>query len=119
MTLFRFLLVAVIVAVTAYTIPVLANHGFTLYGVFFGDMSEMAWPGQFNFDFLMFLFFSAGWMAWRNEFSPTGWLLAVGAVLLGAPYLALYLLIMSYRVNGDVTALLLGASRAEKLRSGQ
>ena len=46
---------------------------------------------------------------WRNQFSPLGFVLGLGGVLLGAPYLALYMLYLSYLTNGDVPKMLLGA----------
>ncbi|HSG89948.1 MAG TPA: hypothetical protein VLA56_12105 [Pseudomonadales bacterium] len=112
MNAFRALLVAIILCVGAYTAVTIADHGLNLLPVFFGDMAEMAWPGQFNLDFMCFLLLSGLWLAWRHEFSPAGIALGVGGVLLGAPYLALYLLITSFRVQGDVRALLLGEARA-------
>ena len=72
MTLFRLFLVAVIATVGAYTTVTIANHGMGLYPIFFGDIAEMAWPGQFNLDFLFFLIFSGFWVAWRHEFSVAG-----------------------------------------------
>ncbi len=112
MTAFRVFLVLVIVVVGAYTTVTIANHGMSLFSVFFGDMAEMGWPGQFNLDFMFFLLFSGLWVSWRHQFSGAGIALGVGALFLGAPYLATYLLIQSFRVNGDVRALLLGEERA-------
>ena len=45
----------------------------------------------------------------EESFSPLGFVLGLGGVLLGAPYLALYLLYLSYLTNGDVSKMLLGA----------
>ena len=112
MNAFRALLVTIIVGVGIYTSTTIANHGPALFGVFFGDMMAMAWPGQFNLDFMCFLIFSGLWLAWRHHFSPGGIALGIGGVLLGAPYLSIYLLITSFRVHGDVRMLLLGEARA-------
>lgn len=118
MTAFRALLVAVIVVVGAYTAPVILEHGLlVLLPTFFGDMLTMDWPGQFNLDFFCFLIFSATWLAWRHAFSPGGLALGIGGLLLGAPYLAIYLLVQSFRVDGDVAALFLGEARAAALRA--
>ena len=116
MTAFRALLAVVILVVGAYTVPVILEHGLlVLLPTFFGDMLQMNWPGQFNLDFFCFLIFSATWLAWRHEFSPAGLALGVGGLLLGAPYLSVYLLVQSARVNGDVAALFLGEGRAAAL----
>ena len=111
---FRFALVALILIVSAYTAPVVMEHGIlVLFPSFFGVMTDMGWQGQFNLDFFMFLLLSGFWIAWRNRFSASGCLLGVGGVLLGAPYLAAYLLYLSFKVNGDVTTMLIGSQNAQ------
>jgi hypothetical protein len=69
---FRILLAAIFVTIVAYTSIVIANHGFGLFPIFLGDISNMGWPGQFNLDFSGFLVLSAFWLAWRNDFTPRG-----------------------------------------------
>jgi hypothetical protein len=111
----RALLVVILVTVVAYTLPVIAEHGLlVLLPTFFGDIAEMGWPGQFNLDFLGFLILSAVWTAWRNQFSAKGLLLAVLALFLGAPFLTLYLLVLSFVSSGDVKVMLLGEARAAR-----
>ena len=117
MSLFRAFLVAVIAVIGGYTAIVIKNHGlFSLLPTFFGDMSQLSWPGQFNLDFMFMLAFSALWLAWRNHFSGKGLALAVGGFFLGAPYLAVYLLYASSVANGDMAEVLLGKQRALALR---
>lgn len=113
MTGFRILLAALSTAVIVYTVIVVSNHGLGLFPIFFGDIAQMAWPGQFNLDFLTFLILTGVWLAWRHEFSPAGICLGLVAPLGGMPYLAAYLFIHSYRTKGDMTALLVGESRAQ------
>ncbi|MEY4237618.1 MAG: hypothetical protein RL339_219 [Pseudomonadota bacterium] len=112
MTLFRLFLATCLVAIAAYTSVTIANHGFNLLPVFFGDMAEMAWPGQFNLDFMGFLALSALWVAWRHQFSPGGLALAVVAFFGGMLFLSLYLLVQTSRGRGDMKVLLLGEGRA-------
>lgn len=112
MIAFRLLLSAILVMIVLYTIPVVANHGLGLLQVFFGDIANMGWPGQFNLDFLGFLILSALWTAWRNDFSPGGLGLAILAFFLGAPFLTAYLLMLSFRCGGDPRVMLLGERRA-------
>ena len=109
---FRLLLALIFVIIAAYTSVVVMNHGLGLLPIFFGDIARMGWPGQFNLDFTGFLTLSAFWVAWRHGFSAGGLGLGVLAFFFGAPFLTLYLLIASYRTEGDVRALLLGPSRA-------
>jgi hypothetical protein len=109
---FRVLLVVLLVALSGYTAIVVANHGLNLLPVFFGDIARVAWPGQFNMDFLGFLILSGVWTAWRHNFSPPGLALGAVAVLGGMMFLSIYLLIASAQAKGDVRVLLLGARRA-------
>ena len=69
MRLFQLLLIALWLVLVVYTGVVIARYGIDLLPVFFGDMAKVAWPGQFNLDFLCFLVLSALWTAWRSGFS--------------------------------------------------
>ena len=55
MNLFRLLLIAIIATISIYTVNVIANHGWGLLPIFYGDIAKMGWPGQFNMDFHAFL----------------------------------------------------------------
>lgn len=112
MNMFRIMLGVLCAVLMVYTAIVITNHGTGLFGVFFGDIAVMAWPGQFNLDFFMLLLLSATWVAWRHQFSPGGLALALVAALGGALFLTLYLLVISVQTQGDVKAMLLGTSRA-------
>jgi len=112
MTNFRILLAAIFLTVSAYTLVTISNHGMDFLPIFFGDMMEMTWRGQFNLDFMGFLILSGVWTAWRNQFSPAGLLLGVVAFNFGAPFLSLYLLYLSFQTGGDIKAMMLGPNRA-------
>ena len=116
MIAFRTFLAVLFVGVCGYTVVVVGDHGLGLFPVFFGDIAQLGWPGQFNVDFLGFLLLSGFWLAWRHHFSPGGLLLGVLGVLGGIPLLTAYLFVVSIRGNGDVAALLMGETRAERLR---
>lgn len=116
MTAFRILLAGIFLAVFIYTIPVLINHGANLHAIFLTDILAMGWPGQFNLDFFGMLMLSGFWMAWRQEFTPGGLFMGLLGLNLGAPMLATYLLVVSYRSNGDAAEMLLGKNRAAALR---
>jgi hypothetical protein len=105
---FRLLLIALWTGLAAYTGVVVSQDGLGLLPIFFGDIAEVAWPGQFNLDFLCFLALSALWTAWRSRFSPAGLLLALPAFFGGAGFLLPYLLILTLRARGDVRVVLLG-----------
>ena len=111
------LLALIFVAIAVYTIITIANDGFGLFAVFFGDMADMEWPGQFNFDFMWFLVLSALWTAWRNDFSTTGFGLAVLAAFGGALFLSAYLLVLIRRGAADPVTLLIGEHRVRALNA--
>ncbi len=111
MNAFRIYLVVVVLVIAVYTGLVIADHGWNLFSVFFGDMAKLSWPGQFNLDFMFMLLFSGFWIAWRQQFSPAGVALGVLGVFGGAPMLSVYLLVASAKAKGDVKELLLGPGR--------
>jgi hypothetical protein len=111
MNAFRMFLVAVFVVIAGYTLVVVTSHGLNLLPVFFGDMTRMQWPGQFNLDFMCMLLLSGLWVSWRHQFSVTGVMLGLVAVFGGALFLSAYLFVESFRTRGDVRKLLVGAAR--------
>lgn len=113
MIAFRVYLAALWVILIAYTLVVLHAHGADLVSVFFGDIAALGWPGQFNLDFLMMLTLSALWTAWRNTFSPAGLGLGFLALIGGASFLCVYLLVLSIVWKGEMRPILLGPSRAK------
>ena len=112
--MFRILLLASWAFLAAYTALVIADHGWGLVGVFFGDMRALGWPGQFNLDFTILLALSALWVAWRHRFGAAGIALGILAFLGGALFLSVYLFIESFRSGSDVRALLLGSRRHDR-----
>lgn len=97
-----------------YTLIVGITHGWDLLSVFFGDMVAMTWPGQFNLDFMGFLSLSGLWLAWRNEFSPSGLVLGVIGFFGGMMILAPYLIWAIGTSGGDPKIVLLGEARARR-----
>jgi hypothetical protein len=114
MWMFRLLLVLIFTAIAVYTGIVIAGHGANLLPVFFGDMARLAWPGQFNLDFMCMLALSGLWVAWRHRFSAAGAVLGVLAFFGGALFLSAYLLVESFRSGGDARALLLGQQSGQR-----
>ncbi|MCW8193711.1 hypothetical protein F6455_02795 [Proteobacteria bacterium 005FR1] len=112
MTLFRVYLAAILLILAGYTLVVGANHGWNLLPIFFSDIAELSWHGQFNLDFMTFLGLSAIWVAWRHHFTAGGIVLGVVAFFGGMMFLAPYLLWASSQAGGDAKVLLLGDRRA-------
>lgn len=112
MILFRLFLAACLLTIVSYTGIVIADHGWNLFPLFFGDIAGMTWRGQFNLDFTGFLALSAIWVSWRHQFSPAGLVLGLVALFGGMLFLSVYLLIHTGRSRGDIKAVLLGEARA-------
>lgn len=112
MLAFRAYLVAVLACLSGYTLMVGIDHGWNLLPVFFSNLVELTWSGQFNFDFMTFLGLSAIWVAWRHHFTTGAIALGVVAFFGGMMFLAPYLLWASARAGGDPGVLLLGEERA-------
>ena len=112
MTGFRLLLVAILIGIGAYTLQVGAVHGWNLVPAFFAAIGALGWQGQFNVDFSCFLVLSGLWVAWRNDFSLVGLVLAPIASFGGALFLSAYLLVLSIQPGTDMATILLGRKRA-------
>lgn len=113
MNLFRLFLATCLIIVSVYTTVTIANHGLNFLPIFLADLAAMGWPGQFNLDFYCFLLLAGLWVAWRHHFSAVGIGLGVAMTFLGFPLLATYLLIVSFRTNGDIKSMMLGETRAK------
>lgn len=113
MTLFRLFLFALMASLLVYTFMVGAAHGWNLIPPFFSEIQAVTWQGQFNFDFMGFLMLSALWCAWRNDFSPLGFGLAILGATGGILFLATYILVLSLQSGSNIRTILLGARRAQ------
>lgn len=112
MAAFRIFLVVIFLIIAGYTGVVVSNYGMGLLPIFFGDMAKLEWPGQFNLDFMCMLSLSGLWISWRHQFSAIGIILGIIAFFGGALFLSAYLFVESFRVRGDMKALMLGQDRA-------
>jgi hypothetical protein len=112
MTALRQLLAILWLVIVGYTGFTIANHGWNLFPIFFGDIAKMGWPGQFNVDFSCFLILSATWLAWRHHFSGAGLLLGFLGFVGGMLFLSTYLLVVISKDKPDMAELFLGKQRA-------
>ena len=110
MSAFRLFLVAILISLSIYTLVVENSNGWNLLPIFFGDISKLTWPGQFNLDFTFMLALSALWTMWRNEFSTAGFLLGGLALIGGSLFLSIYLLVLSFKHKGKMQQILLGSN---------
>jgi peptidoglycan biosynthesis protein MviN/MurJ (putative lipid II flippase) len=89
--------------ITAWAVTTL---GFDAGKVFFSDFAH-AWRAQTNTDFLLHVVPIAAWVYWRERSKAVGLLCALGTSM-GGVFTLLYLLVATYRAEGDVQRLLLG-----------
>lgn len=108
MTTFRIFLLALFISIVAYTLVTGLTHGWNLVPVFIGDMAEMSWRGQFNFDFMTFLLLTGVWVAWRNGFTVRAIALGAAASVLGMTFLSAYLIYLTFKTDGNMQAVLMG-----------
>ncbi len=107
MNAFRLLVAISFLFIGVYTVIVISQHGWDIFPVFTSSILSMNWSGQFNLDFSLYLFLSASWIAWRNNFSFFGITLAVSALVVGMILFSAYLFVLSYRVK-TIQELLVG-----------
>lgn len=112
MILFRGFIATILPAFVIYTSVMIFQYGWRLVPIFFGDIFAVNWRGQFNADFMAMLALSALWVAWRNQFTAKGVTLAVLAFFGGAPFLCIYLLILSRMHERHLPTILLGGNES-------
>lgn len=112
MIVLRTYLVVVLVGLLGYTLVVGLNQGWNLFPVFFSNIVEIGWSGQFHLDFATYLGLSGLWVAWRHQFTGAGIALGLVAFVGGMLFFAPYLLWAIANAAGDVKVLLLGRERA-------
>ena len=108
MTGFRILLVLMFTTLLLYTTLVVLDSGVNFVTPFVGNIFDVGWQGQFNLDFMMLIMVTSLWIAWRHKFSLNGIAVALIWPVAGLMFLSMYLLVASYRANGNVSRMLLG-----------
>jgi hypothetical protein len=101
--------------VLVYTGWVVARQGWDFVSPFYGAIARGDWQGQFNTDFHVMLILSGWWVAWREGRSARGMLLAILALGLGAPFLCVYLFVLSLQ-RGATPLWLLAGNRVEQVK---
>jgi len=90
----------------AVTARAVAMHGLEGGNVFFSDFAH-GWRAQFYTDFLLHVVPIAAWVYWREASKLTGALCVLGT-LSGGLFTLLYVLVATYRADGDARRLMLG-----------
>ncbi len=108
MPILRAFLVVSTLLIFAVTIIAVANHGVNWPAVYFGDLIAMDWRSQFNTDFLIHLALLATWVAWREGWTPKGYLFGFLSIFLGGMFGFPYVLYAIYSAKGNPATMLLG-----------
>lgn len=108
MNALRALLVGMTLGLAVYTVIAVSHDGANLFPAFLGDVAKAGWPGQFDLDFSCYLLLSGTWITWRHRFTPAGLALGLLGAIGGTLVLAPYLLVESFRAQGDMRLVLLG-----------
>jgi len=110
MPVFRLFLVASTLGIYALTVIAIIGHGLLWPVTAFGDLAALNWRSQFNFDFVIFLVLSSSWIVWREGAGAKAYSCGFLNIFLGGMFCFPYLLLASYRAQGDIRKLLLGAN---------
>ena len=108
MSLLRIFLLVNSVLIYVFTIYAANAQGINWPAVFFGDLLNLDWRSQFNFDFLVHLFLLATWIAWREGFTGKGYLYGFLSIFMGGMFGFPYILVATYQAGGDPRKILLG-----------
>lgn len=102
------ILIAFFLLVLGYTLAVALPNNFDLLTPFLNNITTISWSGQFNLDFSAYLTLSGLWIMYRHQFSGSGIVLGLAAMVLGILLFAPYVLFQLREAKGDIPTLLLG-----------
>lgn len=108
MTSLRLFLILSWALITGLTIYIIMQHGINWPVVLLNDLFSLTWRTQFNTDFILHLVLFCSWIYWREDSKLKGLIYALIAIL-GATFSFVYLLIATYKAQGDIRKLVLGA----------
>lgn len=106
--LFKSVLLLQTVALVVYTAFAVKHEGWNLFSIFTDNLKALSWNGQFNLDFSCYLLLSGIWILWRHKFSPSSFLIAVVAAVVGFIAFAPYVLYLLAQEKGDMKKVLVG-----------
>jgi hypothetical protein len=106
--LFKTLLVFQTLGLLAYTYVAYKAEGINLFSVFIKNVTALNWSGQFNLDFLCYLFLSGLWIMWRNKFNVKSIFIGTVAMILGIVFFAPYLFWLITKENGNLNRVFCG-----------
>ena len=114
MNIFRIFLAFSWVLIIGITIYAISKLGFNWPSVYFGDLITHAWRSQFNTDFLIHLILLCSWIVWREDSKLNGAIYGFLSIFMGGMFGFAYLFYATFKAEGNIKALLLGAHYSEK-----
>jgi hypothetical protein len=108
MTLLRAFLFVSTLVIFAVSIYVVIAAGINWPTTYFSDLLNLDWRSQFNTDLLICLCLFAIWVTWREGFTPKGFLFGFLSLFWGGMFGCPYLLLATYKANGNPKVMLLG-----------
>lgn len=92
------------------TVTAIVGHGWLWPVVAVQDLAALNWRSQFNFDFIIYLILFSVWITWREGATVKGYVFGFLNIFLGGMFGFPYLLLATYRAEGDVKDILLGVN---------
>lgn len=110
MALLRMSLILFTAIIFAVTFAAIGESGFNWPHVFLGDLFALNWRSQFNTDLVIHLGLMGAWVAWREGFGAKGFVYGAFCVIWGGMFTFPYVLLASYRAQGDPRLIFLGVN---------
>lgn len=107
MNVFRIVLLALWAVVMYVSVRAVQEMGMQAGEIFVGDFAH-PWRAQFNTDFSAHLLLMALWVIYREPKLWVGIPCAILSVMGGGAFSFAYILVATFRADGDVRKLLLG-----------
>jgi len=107
MNVFRFVVGVLWVALMIVSVKAVQQLGFDGANIFIADFAQ-PWRAQFNTDFSAHLALIAVWTVYREPKLWVGIPCAVLCIMCGGAFSLAYILVATFRADGDARKLLLG-----------
>ncbi|CAD71384.1 hypothetical protein-transmembrane prediction [Rhodopirellula baltica SH 1] len=108
MNFLRVFLLFSTVLIYSMTLIASLSDGINWPSVATNDLIAFNWRSQFDTDFLIYLLLGATWITWREGFTAKGHYYAFLSVFLGGMFSFPYLLLATFKADGDPRKVLLG-----------
>lgn len=104
----KILLALSTVGIYALTTTAILSQGWNWPAVAIGDLLDLNWRSQFDFDFIIHLLLLAVWVVWREGANARAYLFGFLSVIMGGMFSFPYLIYAMIQAKGKPEAFLLG-----------